>query len=227
MFVKKKYGSISLCIDCRELNKVTVKNRYQLPRIDDLFDQLQGATVFSNIDLRSGYHQLRIRDSDIPKIVFPSRYGHYEFIVMSFDLTNAPVIFMDLMNRVFKDFLDTFVIVFIDDIFVYSKTKAEHLDQIFETLRANKLYAKFSKCEFWLKKMSFLGHIVSSEGVSEDPAKIKVVTSWPRPSTISKVRSFLGLTGYYKRFVKDFSHIDSPFNSVDQERSSICLEQSL
>ncbi|KAA0068190.1 pol protein [Cucumis melo var. makuwa] len=192
MFVKKKYGSISLCIDCRELNKVTVKNRYQLPRIDDLFDQLQGATVFSNIDLRSGYHQLRIRDSDIPKIVFPSRYGHYEFIVMSFDLTNAPAIFMDLMNRVFKDFLDTFVIVFIDDIFVYSKIKAEHLDQVFETLRANKLYAKFSKCEFWLKKMSFLGHIVSSEGVSVDPAKIKVVTSWPRPSTISKVRSFLG-----------------------------------
>ena len=137
LFVKKKDGSMRLCIDYRELNKVTVKNRYPLPRIDDLFDQLQGATVFSKIDLRSGYHQLRIRDRDIPKTAFRSRYGHYEFIVMSFGLTNAPAVFMDLMNRVFKDFLDTFVIVFIDDILVYSKTEAEHeehLHKVLETL---------------------------------------------------------------------------------------------
>ncbi|KAL4022778.1 hypothetical protein IC575_016523 [Cucumis melo] len=140
-----------LCIDYRELNKVTVKNCYPLPKIDDLFNQLQGATVFSKIDLRWGYHQLRIRHSDIPKTVFRSRYGHYEFIVMSFGLTNAPAVFMDLMNRVFKDFLDTFVIVFIDDILVYSKTEAEHEDhlhQVLGTLRANKLYAKFSKCYY-------------------------------------------------------------------------------
>ncbi|XP_050935678.1 uncharacterized protein LOC107991992 [Cucumis melo] len=190
LFVKKKDGAMHLCIDYRELNKVTIKNRYPLPRIDDLFDQLQGATIFSKIDLRSGYHQLRIRDSDIPKTVFRSRYGHYEFIVMSFGLTNALVVFMDLMNKVFKDFLNTFVIVFIDDILVYSKTEAEHeehLHQVLETLRANKLYAKFSKCEFWLKKVSFLGHVVSSEGVSVDPAKIEAVTSWPRPSTVSEV----------------------------------------
>ncbi|KAA0047375.1 hypothetical protein IC582_013588 [Cucumis melo] len=151
LFMKKKDGSMRLCIDYRESNKVTVKNRYPLPKIDDLFDQLQGATVFSKIDLRSGYHQLRIRDSDIPKIAFRSRYGHYEFIVMSFGLTNAPAVFMDLMNRVFKDFLDTFVIVFIDDILIYSKTEAEHeehLHQVLKTLRANNLYAKFSKCEF-------------------------------------------------------------------------------
>ena len=135
--MKKKDGSMRLCIDYRELNKVTVKNRYPLPRIDDLFDQLQGATVFSKIDLRSGYHQLRIRDRDIPKAAFRSRYGHYEFIVMSFGLTNAPAVFMDLMNRMFKDFLDTFVIVFIDDILVYSKTEAEHeehLHKVLETL---------------------------------------------------------------------------------------------
>ncbi|KAL0561128.1 hypothetical protein IC582_001548 [Cucumis melo] len=160
LFVKKKDGSMHLCIDYKELNKVIVKNRYPLLKIDDLFDQLQGATVFSKIDLRSGYHQLRIRDSDIPKIAFRSRYGHYEFIVMSFGLTNAHVVFMDLMN----------------------KTEAEHeehLHQVLETLRANKLYAKFSKCEFWLKKVSFLGHVVSSEGVSIDPAKIEAVTSWP------------------------------------------------
>ncbi|KAL0546366.1 hypothetical protein IC582_016274 [Cucumis melo] len=139
------------CIDYRELNMVTVKNRYPLPRIDDLFDQLQGATVFSKIDVCSGYHQLRIRDSDIPKTTFRSRYGHYEFIVMSFGLINAPAVFMDLMKRVFKDFLDTFVIVFIDDILVYSKTKAEHeehLHHVLGTLRANKLFAKFFKCEF-------------------------------------------------------------------------------
>ncbi|KAL4038608.1 hypothetical protein IC575_002230 [Cucumis melo] len=166
LFVKKKDGSMRLCIDYRELNKVTVKNRYPLPRIDDLFDQLQGATVFSKIDLRSGYHQSRIRDGDIPKTAFRSRYGHYEFVVMSFGLTNAPAVFMDLMNRVFKEFLDSFVIVFIDDILIYSKTEAEHeehLHQVLETLRANKLYAKFSKCEFWLRKVTFLGHVVSSE----------------------------------------------------------------
>ncbi|TYK27113.1 hypothetical protein E5676_scaffold478G00020 [Cucumis melo var. makuwa] len=186
LFVKKKDGLMRLCIDYRELNKVTIKNRYPLPRIDDLFDQLQGATVFSKIDLHSGYHQLRIRDSDIPKTAFHSRYGHYEFIVMSFGLTNALAVFMDLMNKVFKDFLDMFVIVFIDDILVYSKTEVEHEDhlhQVLGTLRANKLGAKFSKCEFWLKKVSFLGHVGSSEGVSVDPTKIEAVTSWLRPST--------------------------------------------
>ncbi|KAL0536321.1 hypothetical protein IC582_025265 [Cucumis melo] len=216
LFVKKKDGSMRLCIDYRELNKVTVKNRYPLPRIDDLFDQLQGATVFSKIDLRSGYHQLRIRDGDIPKTAFRSRYGHYEFVVMSFGLTNAPAVFMDLMNRVFKDFLDSFVIVFIDDILIYSKTEAEHeehLHQVLETLRANNLYAKFSKCEFWLRKVTFLGHVVSSEGVSVDPAKIEAVTNWPRPSTVSEIRSFLGLAGYYRRFVEDFSRIASPLTS--------------
>ncbi|KAL0539892.1 hypothetical protein IC582_024113 [Cucumis melo] len=209
-----------LCIDYRELNEVTVKNRYPLPKIDDLFDQLQRATVFSKIDLRSGYHQLRIKDSDIPKTAFRSRYGHYEFIVMSFGLTNAPAVFMDLMNRVFKDFLDTFVIVFIDDILIYSKTEAEHeehLHQVLETLRANRLYAKFSKCEFWLKNVSFLGHVVSSKGVYVDPAKNEAVTNWPRPSTVSEIRSFLGLAGYYRRFVEDFSRIASHLTQLTRK----------
>ncbi|KAL4028422.1 hypothetical protein IC575_011619 [Cucumis melo] len=187
LFVKKKDGSMRLCIDYRELNKVTVKNRYPLPRIDDLFDKLQGATVFSKIDLRSGYHQLRIKDEDVPKTAFRSRYGHYEFIVMSFGLMNAPAVFMDLMNRVFREFLDTFVIVFIDDILIYSKTEAEHeehLRMVLQTLRDNKL--KFSKCEFWLKQVSFLGHVVSKAGVSVDPAKIEAVTGWTRSSTVSE-----------------------------------------
>ncbi|KAL0541199.1 hypothetical protein IC582_021238 [Cucumis melo] len=220
LFVKKKDGSMRLCIDYRELNKVTVKNRYPLPRIDDLFDQLQGATVFSKIDLRSGYHQLRIKDEDVPKTAFRSRYGHYEFIVMSFGLTNAPAVFMDLMNRVFREFLDTFVIVFIDDILIYSKTEAEHeehLRMVLQTLRDNKLYAKFSKCEFWLKQVSFLGHVVSKAGVSVDPAKIEVVTGWTRPSTVSEVRSFLGLAGYYRRFVENFSRIATPLTQLTRK----------
>ncbi|KAL0549353.1 hypothetical protein IC582_013834 [Cucumis melo] len=213
LFVKKKDGSMRLCIDYRELNKVTVKNKYPLPMIDDLFDQLQGATVFSKIDLRSEYHQLRIKDSDVPKIAFCSTYGHYEFIVMYFGLTNAQAVFMDLMNIVFREFLDTFVIMFIDDILIYSKTEAEHeehLRMVLKTLRANKVYAKFSKCEFWLKQVSFLGHVVSKAVVSVDPAKIEAVTSWPRPSTVSEVRSFLGLVGYYRRFVENFSRIATP-----------------
>ncbi|KAL4030767.1 hypothetical protein IC575_009019 [Cucumis melo] len=139
---------------------------------------------------------------------------------MSFGLTNAPAIFLDLMNKVFKDFLDSFVIVFIDDILIYSKTEAEHEEhfhQVLETLRANRLYAKFSKCEFWLKKVSFLGHVVSSEGVSVDPAKIEAITNLPRLSTVSEIRSFLGLAGYYRRFVEDFSRIASPLTQLTKK----------
>ncbi|XP_019250983.1 PREDICTED: uncharacterized protein LOC109229890 [Nicotiana attenuata] len=150
-----------LCIDYRQLNKVTVKNKYPLPRIDDLFDQLQGARVFSKIDLRFGYHQLRIRASDVPKTAFRTRYGHYEFLVMPFGLTNAPAAFMDLMNRVFRPYLDSFVIVFIDDILIYSRSQEEHeqhLRVVLQTLRDSQLYAKFSKCEFWLGSVAFLGH---------------------------------------------------------------------
>ncbi|GJT19506.1 putative reverse transcriptase domain-containing protein [Tanacetum coccineum] len=162
LFVKKKDGAMRMCIDYRELNKLTIKNRYPLPRIDDLFDQLQGACCFSKIDLCSGYHQLRVHEADIPKTAFRTRYGHFEFIVMPFVLTNAPTIFMDLMNRVCKSYLDKFVIVFIDDILIYSKSEEEHevhLKTILDLLKKEKLYAKFSKCEFWLKEVQFLGHI--------------------------------------------------------------------
>ncbi|KAL8091760.1 hypothetical protein AgCh_034135 [Apium graveolens] len=162
LFLKKKDGSTRLCIGYRELNKLTIKNRYPLPRIDDLFDQLKGVVHFSKIDLRTGYHQLKIKPEDIPKTTFRTRYGHYEFLVMSFGLTNAPAAFMDLMNRVFKKYLDICVIVFIDDILIYSKTEQEHTEHlriVLEILRNEKLYAKFSKCEFWLKEVQFLGHV--------------------------------------------------------------------
>ncbi|KAJ9541044.1 hypothetical protein OSB04_027550 [Centaurea solstitialis] len=217
LFVKKKDGSMRLCIDYRELNRVTIRNKYPLPRIDDLFDQLQGAKYFSKIDLRSGYHQLRIRDRDIPKTAFRTRYGHYEFIVMPFGLSNAPAVFMDLMNRTFKDHLDEFIIVFIDDILVYSKSKEDHeahLRITLETLQSKKLYAKFSKCEFWLEQVAFLGHIISGEGIKVDPAKVESISNWPKPKNVSEVRSFLGLAGYYRRFVENFSKIALPLTRL-------------
>ncbi|GJS19636.1 putative reverse transcriptase domain-containing protein [Tanacetum coccineum] len=178
LFVKKKDGSFRMCIDYRELNKLTVKNRYPLPRIDDLFDQLQGSKVYSKIDLRYGYHELRVREEDIPKTAFRTRYGHYKFQVMPFGLTNAPAVFKDLMNKVCKPYLDRFVIMFIDDILIYSKCKKEHeghLRLILKLLKEEKLYPKFSKCEFWLSKVQFLGHVIDSEGIHVDLAKIKSI----------------------------------------------------
>ena len=168
LFMKNKDGSLRLCIDYRQLNKVTIKNKYPLPRIDNFFDQLQRAQCFSKIDLRSGYHQLRIKRGDELKAAFRMRYGHYEFLVMSFGLTNASAAFMDLMNRVFRPFLDRFVIVFVDDILVYSRSVEEHamhLRLVLQTLREHQLYAKFSKCEFWLDQVAFLGHVVFGEGI--------------------------------------------------------------
>ncbi|GJX73073.1 putative reverse transcriptase domain-containing protein [Tanacetum coccineum] len=167
-----------MCINYRELNKLTVKNRYPLPMIDDLFDQLQGSSVYSKIDLRSGYHQLRVRDEDIPKTAFKTRYRHYEFQVMPFGLTNAPVVFMDLMNRVCKPYLDKFLIVFIDDILIYPRNKEEHANHlriILELLRKEKLYVKFSKHDFWISIVQFLGHLIDRLGLHVDPAKIEAV----------------------------------------------------
>nr|GFA24982.1 putative reverse transcriptase domain-containing protein [Tanacetum cinerariifolium] len=186
LFVKNKNGSFRMCIDYRELNKLTVKNRYPLPRIDDLFDQLQRSSVYSKIDLRSGYHQLRVQEEDVPKTAFRTCYGHYEFQAMPFGLTNAPVVFMDLMNQVCKPYLDKFVIVFIDDILIYSKDEkehGEHLKEILELLKKEELYAKFSKCEFWIPKVQFLG-----------------------------------LAGYYRRFIKGFSKIAKPMTKLTQKK---------
>ncbi|KAE8721419.1 Detected protein of unknown function [Hibiscus syriacus] len=217
LFVKKKDGTLRLCIDYRKLNKLTVKNKYPLPRIDDLFDQFRGASIFSKIDLRSGYYQLKLKDSDIPKTAFRTRYGHYEFLVMSFGLTNAPAAFMDLMHRVFRPYLDQFVVVFIDDILVYSRSEAEHEEHlriVLQTLRENKLYAKLSKCEFWLSEVTFLGHIVSADGIQVDPSKVEAIMNWKQSRNISEIRSFLGLAGYYRRFVEGFSLIAAPLTKL-------------
>nr|GEV98427.1 putative reverse transcriptase domain-containing protein [Tanacetum cinerariifolium] len=196
LFVKKKDRSFRMCIDYRELSKLTVKNRYPLPRIEDLFDQLQGSSVYSKIDLRSGYHQLRVREEDIPKTAFRTRYGNHEFQVMPFGLTNVPTVFMHLMNRVCKLYLDKFVIVFIDDILIYSKNKGEHeehLKLILELLKKEELYAKFSKCEFWITKVQFLEHVIDSKGIHVDPGKIKSIKDWASHKTPTEICQFLGL----------------------------------
>nr|GFC04704.1 putative reverse transcriptase domain-containing protein [Tanacetum cinerariifolium] len=175
-----------MCIDYQKLNKLTVRNRYPLPRIDDLFDQLQGSSVYSKIDLRSGYHQLRVREEDIPKTAFRTRYEHNEFQVMPFGLTNAPVVFMDLMNQ--------------DE-----KKHEEHLKAILKLLKKEELYANFFKCEFWIPKVQFLGHVIDSQGIHVDPAKIESVKDWVSPKSPTEIRQFLRLTGYYRRFIEGFS----------------------
>ena len=179
LFAKKRDKTLRLCIDYRQLNRATIKNSY-LPRIDDLFDQLRGTLVYSKIDLHTGYHQLRVREIDILKTTFRTRYGHFEFIVMAFGLTNAPTEFMDLMHRVFQPYLDEFVVVFVDNILVYSKSEEDHeghLRIVLQALREHQLYAKFSKCEFWLTEVRFLGYVVSALGVSMDPKKVKAFMS--------------------------------------------------
>jgi hypothetical protein len=187
-----------------------MKNMYPFPRIYLLFDQLIGAQVFSKIDLCSGYHQTKIHEEDIPKTSFSTWYGLYEYLMMSFGLTNAPAHFMYLMNSVFMKELDKFVMVFIDDILVFSKSKKEHeehLQIVLQRLRDHRLYAKFSKCEFWLSEVQFLGHVISSEGISEDPGKVQEVLDWKPPRTMHQVHNFLGLAGYYRKFILNFSKI--------------------
>nr|GEZ62409.1 putative reverse transcriptase domain-containing protein [Tanacetum cinerariifolium] len=221
LFVKKKDGSFWMCIDYRELNKLTVKNCYPLPRIYDLFDQLQGSSVYSKIDLRSNYHQLRVREEDISKTAFRTRYGHYEFQVMPFRLTNVPAVFMDLMNRVCKPYLDKFVIIFIDDILIYSKEEKEHkehLKAILELLKKEELYAKFSKCEFWISKVQFLDYVIDSQGIHVDSTKIESIKDWASPKSPTEIRQFLGLVGYYQRFIEGFLKITKPMTKLTQKK---------
>src|ERR1043165_9153975 len=220
LLVKKKDGSMRLCIDYRQLNKVTIKNRYPLPRIDDLMDRLVGARMFSKIDLRSGYHQIRVKEEDVQKTAFRTRYGHYEYSVMPFGVTNAPGVFMEYMNRIFHPYLDKFVVVFIDDNLIYSKSDeehAEHLRVVLELLKEKKLYAKLSKCEFWLEEVSFLGHVISKNGIDVDPTKVEAVSQWEAPKNASEIRSFLGLAGYYRKFIEGFSKLALPLTKLTRK----------
>lgn len=220
LLVKKKDGGMRLCIDYRQLNKVTIKNKYPIPRIDDLLDQLGGATVFSKIDLRSGYYQIRIKSEDVQKTAFRTRYGHYEFLVMPFGVTNAPAVFMDYMNRIFRPYLDKFVVIFIDDILIYSRNFEEHelhLKIVLQILRDKKLFVKLSKCEFWLSEVKFLGHVISQGGVTVDPSKVETVLNWTQPKNVTEVRSFLGMAGYYRRFIRKFSQIALPLTRLTRK----------
>jgi hypothetical protein len=217
LFVPKKDKELRLCVDYRPLNAVTIRNKYPLPHIDILFDQLAGAQVLSKIDLRSDYHQIRTYDEDILKTAFSMRYMLYEYLVMSFGLTNAPTHFMYLMNSIFMPELDKFVVVFIDDILVYSQSMdehEEHLRVMLQRLWDHQLYTKFSNCEFWINEVPFLGHVISPEGIAVDPSKVRDVLDWKPPKSVHQVWSFLGLAGYYRRFILNFSKISKPITEL-------------
>ena len=217
LFVKKKDGSMRMCVDYRALNNITIKNSYPLPRVDELFDRLQGAKFFSKIDLRSGYHQIRIDPGDIPKTAFRTRYGHFEFLVLPFGLTNAPATFMHLMHQTFRKQLDNFVLVFLDDILIFSKTLEEHekhVEEVLSILRKEKLYAKESKCEMFQGEVEFLGHRVGHKGIRMMEDKVEAIKEWPTPVKVTDVRSFLGTAGYYHKFIKDFSGLALPLTHL-------------
>ncbi|CAI5939357.1 unnamed protein product [Closterium sp. NIES-64] len=210
LFTPKPDGSLRMCIDYRALNKQTVKNKYPIPRIDDLLDQLRGATVFSKLDLRSGYWQIKMADNSIHKTAFRTRYGSYEYLVMPFGLCNAPATFQAEMNHILRHLLDECVVVYLDDILIYSKNMKEHVEhlrKVFEILRKNKFYEKLSKSDFALKKVQFLGHMVSAKGVHVDPRKIEAVKKWKVPENVKELQQFLGFANFYNRFVPQYAKI--------------------
>jgi len=220
LLVKKKDGSSHLCVDYRQLNKMIIKNKYPFLRIDDLMDQLHGSSVFSKIDLRSGYNQILVKADDVHKTAFRSRYGHYKYVVMPFGVTNAPTVFMDYMNQIFRPFLNKFVVVFIDDILIYSKTQeehAEHLRLVLGVLREKQLYAKLSKCAFWMDEVQFLSHVISAHCIAVDSAKVKAVVKWESSRSATKIRRFVGLAGYYRRFIEGFSKIMAPLTQLTRK----------
>ena len=204
-------------MDYRGLNKEIVKDKFPIPMVDELLDELQGTRVFFKLELRIGYHQISMKEEDIENKAFKTHEGHYEYLVMPFGFTNAPSTFQALMNEVFRPYLRKFVLVFFDDILVYNKgmqKHASHLKMVLQTLADHQLYAKMSKCVFVASEVEYLGHIIYGEGVQTDPKKIEVMTEWPVPKTLKALRGFLGLTGYYKKFIKGYGQIASPLTSL-------------
>ncbi|GJP77650.1 hypothetical protein CLOP_g8005 [Closterium sp. NIES-67] len=217
LFTPKPDRSLCMCIDYRALNKQTIKNKYPIPRIDDLVDQLRGATVFSKLDLRSGYWQIRMADNSIHKTAFRTRYGSYEYLVMPFGLTNAPAMFQAEMNYILRPLLDECMVVYLDDILIYSrdmKQHVEHLRHVFEILRRERFYVKVSKSEFAFEKVQFLGHVVSTQGVHVDPKKVEAVRTWKTPENVKELQQFLGFANYYNRFVPQYAKLATPLTNL-------------
>ena len=216
LLVKNKYGSMQMCIDYRGLNAITIKNKYPLARVDELFDQLHGARYFSKIDLHSGYHQVPIQIEDIAKMAFRTKFGHYEFLVMPFGLTNAPATFMTLMDGVLRPYLGKFVVVFLDDILIFNKTEEEHIEHlrlVFEKLRTQALYAKQSKCDFFKNEIHYLGHVISYASIKMDKDKVDAILIWPHPTMVEELQIFLGMSGFYRKYVRDYAKLLIPMTN--------------